>query len=93
MKTVGVKVEYGARAQYINSNTVKTCVLNSLSYVKCIMPERGYFSFRYSIPGYTFILLVIAVNIVPLLTILSDASIGPFFGAFLAFVKKLTEKC
>ena len=50
------------------------------------MSERGYFSFRYAIPGYTFILLVIAINHVPLLKILETANAGEAFGAFLAFL-------
>lgn len=48
------------------------------------MAERQYFSLRYSIPGYAFILLVIAINYVPLLNILPEFS--EVFGAFLAFL-------
>jgi len=48
------------------------------------MAERQYFSLRYAIPGYAFILLVIAINYVPLLNILPEFS--EVFGAFLAFL-------
>lgn len=54
------------------------------------MPEREYFSFRYAIPGYTFILLVIAINYVPLLTILEKTQAESAFGAFLAFLSLFT---
>jgi len=50
------------------------------------MPEREYFSYRYAIPGFTFLLLVILINHVPLLQILSDSA----FGAFLAFLSLFT---
>ena len=54
------------------------------------MPERHYFSLRYAIPGYTLILLVVATNYVPLFRALETASVGTFFGAFLAFLSLLT---
>ena len=50
------------------------------------MPEREYFSFRYVIPGFTFILLVIAINNVPLLKILKESWADSAFGAFLGFL-------
>lgn len=54
------------------------------------MPEREYFSFRYTIPGYTFILLVVAINLFPLLKILETTRAGEVFGAFLAFLSLFT---
>lgn len=51
------------------------------------MPERSFFDFRYAIPGYTFILLIIIINHVPLFEIMADLSIdSTAFGAFLAFL-------
>jgi len=50
------------------------------------MSEREYFSYRYAVPGYAFILLVIAINYVPLLEILNRTQVGEVFGAFLAFL-------
>jgi hypothetical protein len=49
------------------------------------MSERQYFALRYAIPGYVFILIVIALNYVPLLKILEASGISDVFGAFLAF--------
>lgn len=54
------------------------------------MPEREYFSFRYAIPGYTFLLLVVLINYIPLLTILRATGAGQVFGAFLAFLSLFT---
>jgi len=54
------------------------------------MSEREYFSYRYAIPGYTVILLVVAINYVPLLEILNSPQGGDFFGAFLAFLSLFT---
>jgi len=57
------------------------------------MPERSYFSYRYAIPGYTFILLVMAINYVPLykiLIILACHGIESTFGAFLGFISLLS---
>lgn len=50
------------------------------------MSERGYFSLRYAIPGYTFILLVIAINHVPLIKILEMTKGSEILAAFLAFL-------
>lgn len=54
------------------------------------MPEREYFSLRYAIPGYTFILLLIAINYVPLIEILDRTGVESAFGAFLAFLSLFT---
>ena len=53
------------------------------------MAVREYFSFRYAIPGYTFILLVVLVNYVPLLKVLREP-VSDIFGALLAFVSLFT---
>jgi hypothetical protein len=50
------------------------------------MPEREYFSFRYAIPGYIFILLVVAINHVPLLRFLEITEAGEVFAALLGFL-------
>jgi len=49
------------------------------------MSTRGYFALRNAIPGYAFILIVIAINHVPLMEILQKPGFSEFFGAFLAF--------
>lgn len=49
------------------------------------MSVRGYFTLRNAIPGYAFILIVIAINHVPLMEILQKPGFSNFFGAFLAF--------
>lgn len=54
------------------------------------MAERQYFSLRYAIPGYTFILLVVLINYVPLLEILTSHGFESAFGAFLAFLSLLS---
>jgi len=51
--------------------------------------NRGYFSLRYAIPGYTFILLVIVINFVPLLAFFKETGAREVFGAILAFVTLL----
>lgn len=53
------------------------------------MSERTYFSLRYAVPGYTFILLVIGINYIPLWEILKRSGIESTFGAFLAFLSLL----
>lgn len=50
------------------------------------MPEREFFSYRFAVPGYTFILIIIAVNYIPMLKILEVTKAGEVFGAFLAFL-------
>lgn len=50
------------------------------------MPEREFFSFRFAIPGYILILLIISINYVPLFAILENTKAGEVFGAFLAFL-------
>jgi hypothetical protein len=47
------------------------------------MSERSYFSLRYAIPGYTFMLLVIGLNYSPISASLSDNST---FSTFLGLV-------
>lgn len=49
------------------------------------MSRRDYFSVRYTIPGYTLILIVIGINYVPLLRFLEITGLESIFGAFLAF--------
>lgn len=55
-----------------------------------VRAERQYFSLRYAIPGYTFILIVVIINYVPLLAILKTRGFEPVFGAFLAFLSLLS---
>jgi len=54
------------------------------------MSEREYFSLRYAIPGYTFILLLIAINYIPLIEVLKRTGVESAFGAFLAFLSLFT---
>lgn len=54
------------------------------------MPEREYFSYRHAIPGYTFILLLVAINLFPLFELLGKAGVSEVFGAFLAFLSLFT---
>jgi len=54
------------------------------------MPERGYFSLRYAIPGYTFILVVVGINYFPLTEFITKTGAPEFFGAILAFISLLT---
>ncbi len=51
-----------------------------------VISERGYFSLRYAIPGYTLILLVIGINLNPLLHIKPIVGNIPAFGVFLTFL-------
>lgn len=44
------------------------------------MSERGYFSFRYMTPGFTFLLVVVSINIVPLFKLATHSDIGTFLG-------------
>ena len=50
------------------------------------MSERHYFDLRYTIPGFAFVLTIIATNHVPLLRILELGQVSEVFGAFLAFL-------
>lgn len=50
------------------------------------MSERQYFSLRYAIPGYAFILLIVGINFFPLLEALRTTQVSEVFGAFLAFL-------
>jgi hypothetical protein len=54
------------------------------------MSQRHFFSFRYSIPGYTFIVLVIGTNYVPLFEVLTARGFESVFVAFLAFLSLLS---
>lgn len=54
------------------------------------MAARGYFNLRNTIPGYSFILILIAFNYVPLMEILQNPGFPDFFGAFLAFFYSLS---
>lgn len=53
------------------------------------MSERGYFAFRYAIPGYTFMLIVIAFNHIPLLNFLGTTEVGQVFGAIVGLLSLL----
>lgn len=50
------------------------------------MSERQYFSLRYAIPGFTLILVFIAINHVPLLKIMKATEVSEIFAASLAFL-------
>jgi hypothetical protein len=54
------------------------------------MSVRGYSSLRYAVPGYTFILLVVTVNFVPLYTLLGKqgnlTELASVLGALLALL-------
>jgi len=52
------------------------------------MSERTYFSLKYAIPGYTFILLVIGINYAPLIKIIGSIS-TEVFAAFVGFLSLL----
>jgi len=51
---------------------------------------RGFFSLRYVIPGYTFILIIIGLNIFPLVSFAQGTETPEAFVAILAFVTLLT---
>jgi hypothetical protein len=51
---------------------------------------RGFFSLRYVIPGYTFILVIIGLNIFPLISFVQGTETPEAFVAILAFVTLLT---
>ena len=50
------------------------------------MSERSFFDWRTAIPGYTFLLLVLAFNYAPLITILEHLGLDSTFGALLGFL-------
>ncbi|MHC3129433.1 MAG: hypothetical protein IBV52_05080 [Candidatus Bathyarchaeota archaeon] len=54
------------------------------------MSERAYFGLRYAVPGYTFILILIITNAVPLIQILDRTGKPEIFAALLAFTSLLT---
>lgn len=53
------------------------------------MSERTFFSFRWAIPGITFVLLIMVINYIPLLTFFDTTGFDPTFGAFVAFLTLL----
>ena len=50
------------------------------------MAERGYFDLRNLVPGYTFLMLIIALNIIPIAAKVQFSHIISIFGAFIALV-------
>lgn len=56
------------------------------NFLLLVMPEREFFSFRFAIPGYILILLIISINYIPLFRILEETRAGEVFGAFLALL-------
>jgi hypothetical protein len=50
------------------------------------MSTRQYLDYRYAVPGFSFILIIIAINHVPILIFLKNAQASETFGAFLAFL-------
>ena len=50
------------------------------------MSERSFFDWRNALPGYTVILIVLAINWVPLVIGLNTAGVQATFGAVLAFL-------
>jgi hypothetical protein len=50
------------------------------------MTERSFFDWRTAFPGYTFLLVILAFNYVPLMEILKDQLIQSTFGTVLAFL-------
>ena len=54
------------------------------------MADRDYFSLRYAIPGYAFILVLIATNYRPFIEIALNSGLDSVFGAFLAFISLFT---
>lgn len=54
------------------------------------MSQREFFSYRFAVPGYTFVLFVIGMNYVPLLEVVKATGLDSAFGAFLAFLSLFT---
>jgi hypothetical protein len=50
------------------------------------MSEREYFSLRYAVPGFTFILIILGLNYSPLLSILRASGTTEVFGVFLSLL-------
>ncbi|HUU88010.1 MAG TPA: hypothetical protein VMX17_09695 [Candidatus Glassbacteria bacterium] len=50
------------------------------------MSERSFFDWRTAVPGYTFVLLVLAFNYAPLIKILQSLGLDSIFGALLGFL-------
>jgi len=53
------------------------------------MSERNYFERRTAVPGFSFLLFVIAMNCIPLSKILADSGVEPALGVFLAVLTLL----
>lgn len=54
------------------------------------MSERGYFSLRYAIPGYTFILVVLGLNFIPVYQIMKLTEMASVSGGILALLSGST---
>jgi len=52
------------------------------------MPERTFFNVRYTVPGLTFVLLIVCINYNPILATLPERQLT--FGAFVAFLSLLS---
>lgn len=50
------------------------------------MSGREYFSLRYAVPGFTFILIIVGLNYSPLLSILRELGTTEVLGVFLSFL-------
>jgi hypothetical protein len=55
-----------------------------------VSSDRGYFTLRYILPGYTFLLLIISINFLPLLTFINKISSPEIFGIIIAVVTLFT---
>jgi hypothetical protein len=54
------------------------------------MSLRGYFSLRYTVPGYAFILIVVAINYVPIMELLRGIGVSDAYAIFLGFLSLVT---
>lgn len=54
------------------------------------MSERGYFSLRYTVPGFSFILVVVGINSAPITELLKATGTPDVYAAFFAFLSLLT---
>jgi hypothetical protein len=50
------------------------------------MPEREYFSLRYAVPGFIFILVLVGMNFLPIMVFLQFMGATEIFGVILAFL-------
>lgn len=56
-----------------------------------INSERAYFSFRYTLPGYTFLTMILLINIELLISQMKKfPEVIPFFGIIIAFISLLS---